>query len=129
MSAEITVLAWAGLLWVVQLVLYAIPANIQLGPDYTMSPRDEGRRLEGMAGRLQRAHQNLTEGLVIYTVAAVAVTLSGAATPFTTGCAWVFLAARVIYVPLYAFGLAPWRSLVWAVGFFATLAMLVAALP
>jgi uncharacterized MAPEG superfamily protein len=31
-------------------------------------------------------------------------------------------------VPAYAFGWAPWRSLIWAVGFLATLIMLLAAL-
>ncbi|MDP1577536.1 MAG: MAPEG family protein, partial [Cypionkella sp.] len=37
-------------------------------------------------------------------------------------------AARVLYVPAYAFGLRPWRSAIWAVGFFATLTLIVAAL-
>jgi uncharacterized MAPEG superfamily protein len=34
----------------------------------------------------------------------------------------------VLYVPAYAFGLSPWRSLIWAVGFLATTLMLVTAL-
>ncbi len=36
--------------------------------------------------------------------------------------------ARVLYVPAYAFGWVPWRSLIWAVGLVATLLLLVAAL-
>jgi uncharacterized MAPEG superfamily protein len=30
----------------------------------------------------------------------------------------------VLYVPAYAFGWNPWRSLIWAVGFLATVAMI-----
>ena len=35
---------------------------------------------------------------------------------------------RVLYVPAYYFGLSPWRSLIWFVGFGATMAMLLATL-
>jgi uncharacterized MAPEG superfamily protein len=38
------------------------------------------------------------------------------------------LVARVIYIPLYAFGVPLWRSAIWGVGFFATILMLIAAL-
>jgi uncharacterized MAPEG superfamily protein len=34
----------------------------------------------------------------------------------------------VLYIPAYYFGLRPGRSLIWAVGFAATLLMLLAAL-
>jgi uncharacterized MAPEG superfamily protein len=34
----------------------------------------------------------------------------------------------VLYVPAYAAGLVPWRSLIWLVGFLATAAMILAAL-
>ncbi|MEO1687888.1 MAG: MAPEG family protein, partial [Pseudomonadota bacterium] len=39
-----------------------------------------------------------------------------------------FLVARVVYVPLYALGIPYLRSLVWMVGFIATILMLLAAL-
>ena len=47
---------------------------------------------------------------------------------FTAACAWTYLIARILYVPAYAFGLVPWRSLIWMVGFGATTLMLLAAL-
>ncbi|NCU21433.1 MAPEG family protein, partial [Candidatus Falkowbacteria bacterium] len=43
-------------------------------------------------------------------------------------CAFTYLGARILYVPAYAYGWTPWRSVIWAVGFFATVAMLIAAL-
>ena len=56
------------------------------------------------------------------------ITLTDQSTPFTAACAWTYLAARALYVPAYALGWNPWRSLIWAFGFLATLAMLIAAL-
>lgn len=130
MTPEITVLALAGLLQAVQYMLMAVPANLELGSRRTMSPRDGldlQKELSPRTARLARALNNHFEGLILFTLAVVVVTLSNQSTPFTAACAWVYLAARVAYVPAYAFGLTPWRSLIWAAGFAATLIMLLAA--
>ena len=127
-SVEGTVLALAGLLAVVQLCHAAVLANLQIGTDYLAGPRDEGRELTGRPARWKRAFDNHVEGLVIFAAAVLAVALTGASSGVTEGAAWIYLAARVIYPPLYGFGLSPWRSIVWAVGFFATIALLLAAL-
>ena len=87
-----------------------------------------GAPLAARTARLARALDNHFEGLILFTLAVVVVTLGDAASPFTAACAWTYLAARVPYVPAYAFGLAPWRSLVWLIGFLATLAMILAAI-
>jgi len=42
--------------------------------------------------------------------------------------AFTYLGARILYVPAYVLGLAPWRSLIWFVGLAATVAMLLSAL-
>mgnify|MGYP005850498927 CR=1 FL=1 len=130
MTPELTVLALAALLQYLQFVLFAVPANVELGTGYTSSPRDlpPSRPMSVRTGRLQRAMTNHFEALILFTIATVVVTLSGQATPFTAGCAWAYLGARVLYIPAYAFGWRPWRSAIWAIGFFATAAMLVAAL-
>lgn len=126
---EGTILAWAGLLAVVQLLLAAVPANLQIGSEWLAGPRDgpPPRELTGVPARLKRAFDNHVEGLVMFAAAVAAVAATGASSGVTEGAAAVYLAARAVYVPLYAFGV-PWvRSLVWAVGFFATVVMLVAA--
>ena len=48
--------------------------------------------------------------------------------PVTQTAAWVYLGARILYVPAYYLGWRPGRSAIWAVGFFATLTLLLAAL-
>jgi uncharacterized MAPEG superfamily protein len=130
MTPELTALALAGLLQAVQFTLFAVPANIELGPGYTSGPRDTppGRPLSPLTGRLQRAMNNHFEGLILFTLAVVVVTLGNQSTPTTQTAAWAYLGARVLYIPAYALGWRPWRSAIWAVGFFATVIMLVAAL-
>lgn len=126
MPTEVTVLALAGLWQVVQFVLMAVPANAQLGTDKTAGPRDEPLALTGVAGRLKRAMDNHFEGLILFTVAVVVVTLGERSSGLTATCAWLYLGARVLYVPAYASGAPYLRSAIWAVGFGATVAMLLA---
>lgn len=128
MTPELTVLALAGLLQALQFAAFSVAANRQIGPKRAMGPRDEPVHLTGTAGRLQRALNNHFEGLILFTLAVVVVTLGGQTSGLTTACAWVYLAARVLYVPAYVFGWAPGRSIIWIVGFLATLLMMLAAL-
>jgi uncharacterized MAPEG superfamily protein len=128
MTTELTVLALAGLLQVAQFVGFSIAANRQVGPKVAMGTRDNPPALTGTAGRLQRALNNHFEGLVMFTLAVVVVTLGDAASAFTAACAWAYLIARIVYVPAYVLGWVPWRSFIWAVGFAATLLMILASL-
>jgi uncharacterized MAPEG superfamily protein len=130
MTPELTVLALAGLLQAVQFILFATPANKELGPGYTSGPRDHppSRQMSTLTGRLQRAMNNHFEALILFTLAVVVVTLGKQSTPVTQYAAWTYLGARILYIPAYAFGWRPWRSAIWSVGFFATLTMIVAAL-
>ena len=128
MTAELTVLTLPALLQMVQLTLYSVTARKQVGNRYALSPRDEPRLITGTVGRLQRAMTNHFEALTLFTIACTVVTLSNQSTQFTATCAWTYLAARVLYVPAYACGLSPWRSLIWFIGLIATLLMLGAAL-
>ncbi|MFG6531377.1 MULTISPECIES: MAPEG family protein [unclassified Sulfitobacter] len=130
MSAELTVLTLAALLQGVQFVLYAVPANRELGPGYTMSARDRepSRAMSDRTARLGRALDNHFEGLILFGIAVGVVQMSAQNTAFTAACAWVYLIARLLYVPAYALGLRPHRSFIWIVGFAATMLMLLAAL-
>jgi uncharacterized MAPEG superfamily protein len=127
-TPELTVLALAAILQLAQIILAARFMNRDVGVEYNASPRDEPVELSPLTGRLRRAVDNHFEALALFTVAVVVVTLSGSASTLTAICAWVYLAARVLYVPAYAFGWSPWRSAIFAVGAVATLAMILAAL-
>jgi uncharacterized MAPEG superfamily protein len=130
MTPELTALALAGLLQAVQFVLFAVPANMELGVGYTSSARDRppSQPMSPRTARLQRAMNNHFEGLILFTIAVLVVTLGQQSSGVTQTAAWVYLAARIAYVPAYALGLRPWRSAIWFVGFLATITMLIAAL-
>lgn len=127
---ELKILALCGLLQAVQYLLFAIPANRELGTGYTSSARDypPSRHLSIRTARLQRALNNHFEALILFTLAVLCVTLSFQSDRITEIAAWTFLAARILYIPAYAFGWRPWRSLFWGIGFLATLTLLVSAL-
>jgi len=135
MTPELIVLVLAALLQVVQFVLMAIPVNLEVGTDKTLSPRDPDAsggsvrdQVSPRTGRLIRALDNHFEALILFSIAVLVVTLSDSSGALTVACAWFYLGARVLYIPAYAFGWVPWRSLIWAVGLGATVVMLLAAL-
>ncbi|MEM8870996.1 MAG: MAPEG family protein [Pseudomonadota bacterium] len=128
MTPELTALACAGLVQIVQFCLYSVAANLQVGTSTALGPRDTQVTLTGTAGRLQRALNNHFEGLILFTLAVVVVTLGEASTFFTQVCAWIYVAARIAYVPAYVSGIPGLRSGVWSVGMLATTLILLAAL-
>ena len=128
MTPELTVLALAALLQGLQLAAFSVAANRQVGPKVTTGTRDNAPTLTGTAGRLQRVVSNHFEGLILFTVAVLVVTLGQQGSGFTAACAWAYLAARILYAPAYVFGWVPWRSAIWGVGFLATLLMILASL-
>jgi uncharacterized MAPEG superfamily protein len=134
-APELQVLALAGLLQALQYAWLSVRANRELGFAKTLSPRDPqrlGGTLESLAsprtGRLYRALNNHFEGLILFTLAVVVLILGDKTTGLSAVFAWTYLAARILYVPAYYFGLRPWRSLIWLVGFLATVAMIGLAL-
>lgn len=128
MTSELTALTLAGILQGVQFALYAVQGNLELGPRVTMGPRDNPPPVGVLTGRLQRALNNHFEGLILFSLAVMVVTLGDKGSALTAICAWVYLAMRVLYIPAYAFGWVPWRSYIWMVGFVATMLMMLAAL-
>ncbi|MEM6489568.1 MAG: MAPEG family protein [Pseudomonadota bacterium] len=127
---EIQILALSGLLAAGQLIVFSALANRELPQSWLIGPRDDPMPtpLSPLCARMQRAFNNQMEGLVLFAVAAVSVVLLRESSTITGVSAIVYLAARVIYVPAYCLGV-PWvRSIVWMVGFAATVVMLGAAL-
>lgn len=130
MTPELTALTLAALLQFLQFALYAVPANLELGTGYTMSPRDRepSRAMSDRTARLGRAFDNHFQGLLLFAIAVAVLQLAGQNTTFTAICAWVYLMARIAYVPAYTLGWNPARSYIWFTGFLATFFMLLAAL-
>lgn len=77
--------------------------------------RDKPPEMSVIAGRLDRAKNNMLEALPIFLALALLALIKGGDTGGATLAAWVFLIAHVVYVPAYASGLPMLRSLVWLV--------------
>lgn len=135
MTPELTALALAALLHVVQLLGVAIPTNIENLTKKKPAPTDGTGAPKTLAGMVTprtergfKAFNNHTEWLPLFAIAVILVHLTDQSTGFTVACAWVYLAARTIYVPLYYFDVSPWRTVAWAAGFFSTVALIIAVL-
>ena len=128
MTPELTALVFAVLVQVLAIAAAGARMNRELGPRYNAGPRDSQPPVSPTLGRLRRAVANGFEGLAMFAPAALIVAVSGQSTTATAIAAWTYVAARLLYIPAYALGLSPWRSAIWAVGFFATMTMLLATL-
>ena len=85
-------------------------------------------RLSPVAMRLRRANANFTENVGPFIIAVLVVVLAGKTSSLTALLAWVYVAARILYVPAYALGWVPWRTVIWTVGAGATMVLLVLGL-
>ena len=129
MSAELTILAWTIVLAIVQIVLAAFAATRDRGLGYNMSPRDDqAKPLSKLGGRLVRAQANLFETLPLFAGAVLIAHLADRENSLTLVGAELFLAARVIYVPLYALGIPVLRTFCWAVSVVGLIMILIAIL-
>ena len=116
MTTELTILGWTLVLAIFQILLPAHFRNKETGVAYNASPRDnEGPPIGLVTARLQRAQKNLFETLPLFIGAVLIAHVADIHTSTTYWGAWLYLVARIIYVPLYGFGIPYIRSLVWVV--------------
>ena len=114
MTTELIALAWGCLLAIVHIWLPIRAKTAQYGLKWNMGPRDEAQAPpSAMAGRLERAQANFFETFPIMIAAVAIVSIADAESRWTAIGAWLWLGARVIYLPLYAFGVPVARSLAW----------------
>jgi uncharacterized MAPEG superfamily protein len=113
MTADLWALVAAMLLAVVQLTLSSVLTLRQLGGAWVAGSRDESREVTGLSGRFVRAHRNLLEIFPQFVAALFLVHGVHAAGSLSTIGAWLFVIARLLYVPAYAFGPVGIRPICW----------------
>lgn len=91
-----------------------------------MGNRDNLPEMSVVAGRLDRAKNNMLEALPIFLALALLALIKGGAQTEVAHAALIFLIARVVYVPAYVSGIPILRSLVWLVG---VVSLVMMALP
>jgi uncharacterized MAPEG superfamily protein len=128
MTPELTYVALVILLAVVQIFLPATGRTLQFGPKWNAGPRDGVTPpVTPVTGRLERAQANLYETLPLFIGAVLVAHVAGEDGFLTYWGATLYFWARVVYVPLYAFGVTGLRSLAFLASLVGLL-MIVAAL-
>ena len=113
MTSDLWALLAALALASVQLTLSSVLSLRQLGGAWIAGPRDEPREVSGLSGRFVRAHRNLLEIFPQFAAALFLVHAAQAVGSLSAFGAWLFVAARVAYVPAYAFAPPGVRPACW----------------
>jgi uncharacterized MAPEG superfamily protein len=130
MTTELTLLALSIVLGLVQIVLSAHSKSMQRGYRWTAGPRDDPKPpLSGTAGRLERALANFLETFPLFAAAVLIGHAVDRHNGLTVWGAHLYFWGRIVYVPLYAFGVPLVRSLAWNVATLGIGLLLAALVP
>jgi len=127
MILELSCLAWLAVLAIVQIMIAGQARTKQYGTQWNMSARDgEMPELNPLAARLLRAQANLFETLPLFAIAILIATIANKTGWMTEIGAVTYLIGRVVYLPLYAFGVPVVRTIVWLISMAGLLLVLAA---
>lgn len=126
LPTELLLLGWSTVLLFAYVMIQGQTATRDRGLDWNAGPRDgEQKPLGEMAGRAERALKNFQETYPVF----VALALGLAMTDRTGGLgaigASLWFVARIVYIPLYLFGIRYVRSLSWLASILGLLLMLI----
>tara|TARA_R110002051_G_scaffold152208_2_gene224836 strand:+ start:168 stop:569 length:402 start_codon:yes stop_codon:yes gene_type:complete len=129
LTPEFMTLAGVLILALVQILLAATARTAELGLKWNAGARDGDCAPPGkLAGRLMRAQANLFETLPIFIAAILMAQMTARdGTSLTLLGSHLYLLGRLLYLPLYALGVAYIRTLAWGVSLVG-LVMVIAAL-
>jgi len=121
MTIELAMSVAIILLGLFQLMLTAIEYRRVHGVRYANTARDvpSDKQDSKLLGRLSRAQSNLMETAPYFIGLSLIITVAGLSNPTTQLAAIAFVILRVIYLPLYAFGIPGIRGLIWTLSFVA----------
>jgi len=116
MNPELVALAWGCVLALVHIFVAVRFKTRQYGTQWNMGARDEELAPPlPIVGRLSRAQANFFETFPIFAAAALLVVVADLDSRWTALGAWLWLGARLVYLPLYALGVPVVRTLVFLV--------------
>lgn len=125
MAIELICLAWSVVLGLVHIFAAAHVRTKELGFKWNMSSRDnETPPLSPLSGRLARAQANFFETFPLFATAVLLAVITNELSHLSYWGSIIYLAARVIYFPLYALGIPLIRSLIWLVSILGLLMVL-----
>jgi uncharacterized MAPEG superfamily protein len=128
-SIELKMLCWSAVLGLVQLLIATTLAVKDQGLPYSASPRDTPPPpVKTVTARCLRAFHNFRETFVYFAVAVLVVTVMSKTSANTALGAQLYFWARLVYIPVYAAGIAFARTAIWTVSVIGIVMVLSAAL-
>src|SRR5271169_1819040 len=123
--SELTCLELSVALWLVHVLVQATVGNIELPFGYLFTSRDKPAAASGLLfGRATRALANYVENFTPF----VAVALALMVTQRTGGAgaigATIWILSRILYLPVYVFGIIYLRTIVWGISIIGLVMML-----
>jgi uncharacterized MAPEG superfamily protein len=123
--SELTCLELSIVLWLVHVLVQASFGNVELPFGYLFTSRDKPTAASGLLfGRACRALANYLENFTPF----VAVALALIVTQRTGGVgaigATIWILARIVYLPVYVFGIIYVRTMVWGISIIGLVMML-----
>jgi uncharacterized MAPEG superfamily protein len=116
MPIEIRIAAFGALLLVVHILVATQLTTSQYGAKWNIGARDDSvAPPTPITGRMIRAQANFQETFPIAIVALLGVVLAGKTSSSTALGGWIWLGARIVYIPLYAAGVPVARTLTWGI--------------
>lgn len=116
MPVEIKIAALGAVLLFIHVFTATRFKTAQYGRNWNVGARDEALpEANVMTGRTMRAQANFQETFPIAIVALLGVVLASKTSPTTALGGWIWLGARVVYLPLYAAGIRFVRTAIWTV--------------
>ena len=116
MPIELKILALGALLLFVHIFTATRFKTAQYGRKWNVGARDETLpEANPMTGRTMRAQANFQETFPIAIIALLGVVIAGRTSNLTALGGWIWLGARIVYLPLYASGVRGIRTAVWTI--------------
>ena len=116
LSTEFTMLALAIVLGFVHMLTATQAVTVERGLMWNLGPRDNVPALKGvLAGRLDRALGNFKETFPFFAACVLALGILGRHSGQTVWGSELYLAGRILYLPLYAAGVPILRTIAWAI--------------
>ncbi len=125
MAVEITCLAWSVVLGLVHILIAGQARTNELGTKWNAGARDGVQpALSPMTNRLFRAQANFFETFPLFAAVILITATTQLYSIYSHWGAILYFTARVVYFPLYAFGVPYIRSLVWLISLIGILLVL-----
>ena len=129
MTEDLTWLSASVALFFVHLLAESVIGSRSFSLKDMLGPRDNISGLPPMLARAKRATANMIESMVMFVPLVLIAAVTGKSNEMTAYGAMTFFFARLVYAPIYWFGVPVLGSLVWGVGVVGLVMIFLQVLP